>query len=451
MRALRSIRAQLAVGVGALVLVIVALAGVVIVAQMDARDRAALDAQLQYRADRVGEDLGKVLGEHGASTDAYGDLLAGSQSLVRIIADGAVVAERGEVAVGTIPLPVGDGLATLPIDGADWRSLVVSDASGVDVQVLQSLAPLNERLTANTWLVALVTAAATALAIAGGWIVASLVLRPMRDLTTGARRIRDAHDIADRLPSTTSPAEVAELSATLNDMLERLEQSTNATRRFTADAGHELRTPLAGLAANLEILERNPGLAVPERQNLVASARTELLRSTALLDGLQRLARGDAGALPARENVDVGDLVAEAVRGAQRRHPDTCFSFEAEETDASLPAWRDGLRLAIDNLLDNAALHGRSDGHVVVTVRSGPDGTTIVVADDGPGIPPALRYALRERFARGADATAPGSGLGLALVDQQADLHGGALELGESAEGGLAASLILPRRSREDV
>lgn len=447
---LRSIRAQVAVSVGILVLLIVAVAGVVIVVQMDGRDRAALDAQLQSRADRVGEDLGKVLTDQAASTDEYGDLLAGSQSLVRVLVDGVVVAQRGDVPIATIPPPAADGPGTISVDGEEWRSLVTSDAAGVQVQVLQSLGALNQRLAANTWLVAVVTAAATLLAATGGWLVASVILQPLSALTRGAHRIRDAHHIEDRLPRASTPAEVAELSETLNDMLDRLERSTNATRRFTADAGHELRTPLAGLAANLEILERNPDLPVTARQSLLASSRADLLRATGLLEGLQRLARGDAGALPAREAVDVADVVADAVRNAERRHPRTSYRLDDGTPADSAPMmlWRDGIRLAIDNLLDNAALHGREDGNVFVRVRSDATGATVMVADDGAGIAPAERSPMRERFARGQHTREPGSGLGLALIDQQASLHDGVLILEESEWGGLAATLSLPALPR---
>jgi signal transduction histidine kinase len=449
MRPFRSIRAQLAASVGLLVLVIVALAGVVIVAQMDTRDRAVLDAQLRARAERVGEDLSKVIGDHGASRDEYGDLLAGSQSLVRVIVDGVVVAERGEVPDEQIPAPTVDGLSTILVDGEEWRSLVVVDGSGVDVQVLQSLSPLNQRLTANAWLVTAVTIIATLLAIAGGWLIASVILQPLRALTRGAQHIRDAHHIEDRMPRVSTPAEVAELSETLNDMLERLERSTNATRRFTADAGHELRTPLAAAAAALEVIQRNPELGAAERHALLDSAGADVARTTALLDGLQRLARGDAGALPTREMVDVADLAADAVRTAQRRHPSIRYELDdqAPADSAPLLVWRDGIRLAIDNLLDNAAHHGRENGHVRVTIHTDASTTTVTVADDGPGIPPDQRSTMRERFARGKDVRGPGSGLGLALVDQQAALHGGEFILEQSEPGGLSATLALPTPS----
>lgn len=450
MRPFRSLRTRLAASIGLLVLVIVALAGVVNVSQTDARDRAELDAQLQTRAELIGDDLGKVTTDRGASTDEYRALLAGSQSLVRVIVDGVVVAERGELPEGEILGPTVQGLSTIPVDGEKWRSVVVANDSGVDVQVLQNLAPVNQRLVAHAWLVASVAAVATLLAVAGGWVIASVILRPLRALTQGAQRIRDAHHIEDRMPRVSSPAEVADLSETLNDMLERLEHSANATRRFTADAGHELRTPLAGAAGALEIVQRNPGLTAVERRSLLDSAGADLGRATALLDGLQGLARGDALALPAREAVDVVDLAADAVRGAQRRHSSVRYELDDQAPPDSAPAlvWRDGIRLAIDNLLDNAAFHGRENGHVALRVRANASSTTITVADDGPGIVPDQRSAMRARFARGKDARAPGSGLGLALVDQQAALHGGELILEQSESGGLAATLTLPTLSR---
>jgi two-component system sensor histidine kinase PrrB len=105
----------------------------------------------------------------------------------------------------------------------------------------------------------------------------------------------------------------------------------------------------------------------------------------------------------------------------------------------------DGLRIALDNLLDNAALHGQPDGTVDAVVTGGEDRVTVVVSDDGPGIPTHERDLMKQRFARGTDPQVPGSGLGLALVEQQARLHGGTLTLGPSAAGGLAVTLSLPR------
>lgn len=452
MRISGSLRGQLAASAAALVLLIVALSGLVIVLQIDARERAVLDATLDTRLSRVSEDLGKIIeDEHAPSSDldpdTYGGLLAGSDSLVRLIIDGSVVAQRGEVPDQPLAAPRGDGYTTVTIGGQPWRSLTTTDASGVQLQVLESLAPIQQRLEANAWLVAAVTAVATLVALLGGWLVGRLVLNPLERLTRGASTIRAERDVTYRLPDVRAPQEVAELSDTLNGMLERLHRGMESTRRFTADAGHELRTPLSSLGAYLEILSRNPALYDDQRSDILLSATAEHQRIVNLLDGLQALARGDAEALPDRDEVDLIDLSKEAVRHAQSGHPSASFEFENGAQDAGvIEGWRDGLRLAIDNLLNNAAIHGKTDGKIVLSLSVDKDATTIAVSDDGPGIPEELRESLRGRFVRGARPNAPGSGLGLALVEQQASLHGGRLDLAENSAGGLVARIVLPRQ-----
>ncbi|GAA5706947.1 MULTISPECIES: sensor histidine kinase [Streptomyces] len=192
----------------------------------------------------------------------------------------------------------------------------------------------------------------------------------------------------------------------------------------------------------IETLQRNPTLPAPQRTRALEAMGAEHHRITALLTGLQTLARGDAHALPDRVPVDLGALLHEAVSHAARRHP-TTYRLNGS-TPATLTGWPVGLRLAVDNLLDNAALHGRPDGTVDIQLTHEAGTVRITVSDDGPGIPPDQRHAMKERFTRGPRTRAPGSGLGLALVEQQAHLHHGTLHLGQSPAGGLQATLSLP-------
>ncbi|MET7399331.1 HAMP domain-containing sensor histidine kinase [Dactylosporangium sp. NPDC005572] len=452
----RSVQSQVAVSVGALVMLVVALAGLTIALRIDHRDRTDVDRQLTARAAKVQQDAAKLVldgtdttGGVAHTNDDYGGLLAGSQSLVRLIADGRVIATRGDQPPATIPLPSRDGFATIDVDGQPWRSLVqpLTDGSGARLQVLQSLEPVEERLADGQRIVVAVAVAATIAAAAGVWAISGVVLAPLRRLRTGALRIRPT-DLEQRLPVATRPQEVADLSATLNRMLERLQASMLATRRFTADAGHELRTPLTSLGIDLETLLRNPDLPAATRQETLAAMTAEHHRIVTLLEGLQTLARGDAEALPARTSIDITDLVADAVDRARRKHPAVRYRHTEPVRPVVIDGWRTGLTLAVDNLLDNAALHGRADGTVDVRVTTdAPDpaaGVRITVADDGPGIPAEQHEAMKRRFARGEQPRSDGSGLGLALIDQQAHLHGGTLQLGRAVGGGLVATLLLP-------
>ena len=448
----RSVRTQITASVALVVMVVVALTGLAIALGIDHRDRTAIDRQLAARAEEVRGDADKLLNDNGReSNDAYGGLLAGSQSLVRLLSGDTVVAQRGEQPAAPIPLPTTDGLSTVVVAGQTWRSLVQPlDAVGDGrLQVLEDIQPLEQRLADNQRLVALVAALATLVSALGAWVVTGLVLQPLQRLRMGAIGIRPG-DVDQRLPVVNRPQEVADLSATLNGMLARLQTSMLSTRRFTADAGHELRTPLTSLGMDLETLRRNPDLPADQRQEALNAMAVEHHRVVALLDGLQSLARGDAGALPARTTVELVDLACEAIEHARHRHADVRYEFGGNAgTDQLLvEGWRAGLRLAVDNLLDNAALHGGSGGTVQVRLTAHDNAVHLTVSDDGPGIPASQREAMKQRFTRGERPRCDGSGLGLALVEQQAVLHGGTLHLDEACGGGLRATLAMPMTSR---
>jgi signal transduction histidine kinase len=442
----RSLRAQITASVALLVMVVVALAGLIIVVRIDHRDRADVDQQLSSRAEKVRQDADKLLNQGDHANDEYGGLLAGSQSLVRLVLNGQIIAERGDQPTVALPVPAEDGYVTLRVGDQTWRSLTqpLAGGSGERLQVLQDLAPIEDRLADNTRLVTVIALVATIVTGSGVWLIATLVLQPLQRLRAGAARIRTADD-GQRLPAETRPQEVADLSAALNGMLTQLETSTQSTRRFTADAGHELRTPLTSLGINLETLQRNPDLPPEQRLEILTAALAEHHRITALLEGLQTLARGDAGALPARVDIDLTDLLEEAVRHAQHRHPHTTYRLTVDQMRPPyLDGWQTGLRIAIDNLLDNAALHGKPDGRVDVMLHRDDSQAYITIDDDGPGIPAADREAMKERFARGPNPRSHGSGLGLALTQQQADLHRGTLTLADAPGSGLRAILALP-------
>ncbi|MFF1677667.1 HAMP domain-containing sensor histidine kinase [Streptomyces sp. NPDC058256] len=449
----RSLRSQITASVALLVVLVVGVAGLVIVDRIDHRDRTDVDRQLTARATKVQEDADKLLstgdGADRVGSDDYGGLLAGSQSLVRLISGNEIVAQRGDQLTVDIPVPASDGLSTIRAGGQTWRSLVqpVEDTGSERLQVLQDLGPIEQRLADNTRIVAGVAVLSMLFTAGGVWLITRVVLQPLQRLRTGAQRIRPA-DTHQELPTVTRPQEVADLSASLNRMLGQLQTSMHATRRFTADAGHELRTPLTTIGMNLETLQRNPQLPAAQRQEALDAMVVEHHRITTLLEGLQILARGDAGALPPRATVDLPALLDEAVRHAQHRHPTTTYSLSLAAGSAPrVQGWPAGLRLAVDNLLNNAALHGRQPhGQVHASLVWDSSLAHLSVTDDGPGIPADQREAVKERFARGRRPRSHGSGLGLALVQQQAELHGGTLTLGDAVGGGLQATLAIPLR-----
>jgi signal transduction histidine kinase len=281
------------------------------------------------------------------------------------------------------------------------------------------------------------------LAVVGavGLLLGGLALRPLATLQTAAERVASTRDLATRLPEGDGPEEVDALAGSLNAMLERLQRSTaqieatlEASRQFAADAGHELRTPLTSMRANLDVLARSTNLSDDERR-IMADVTREQHRLLALLDGLQRLARGDAAGAVPKERLDLADIVDAAVTNAATRHPDAAITFDGPD-DVPIAGWSDGLRLLIDNLLDNAVRHGRPDTRIAVTLDLRDGNARLVVDDDGPGVPAGERRKVFERFVRGSGTSAPGSGLGLALVAQQAAVHGGGARIDDSPLGG---------------
>jgi signal transduction histidine kinase len=443
-----SIRVQLSIAGASIVFAVVALAGLAIALQINKSDRAQFDAALLDRSSRADGKFEGSQHDRGGPPPSEHDRerFGTDESFIRIIAHGQVVEQSGTAPDQVAPMPRGGGFSTVRVGEEPWRSFVrPADGRGdMQVQVLQSLEPLQERTTRNNVLVLIVTVLATVFGAGAGWVTAGILLRPLQRVRAAAVAIRDDRDTGHRLPDVTRPREVADLTDTLNGMLDRLQRSTATARRFTADAGHELRTPLTSLGAYIETLNRPIEPAPDVRHRIVSEMQVEYQRLVDLLNGLQSLARGDAGALPRFTDTDLRQLVQDATNAARRRHPTTAISTVFDDTYPVVHGWAEGLRLAVDNLLANAVLHGRPAGVVTVEVGTTGDVVTIAVDDDGPGIPPEQRDAMMTRFARGADTTTKGSGLGLALVLQQAEIHRGGIELADSLSGGLSARLTLP-------
>jgi len=284
-----------------------------------------------------------------------------------------------------------------------------------------------------------------------GWAFGAAALRPLARLQAAAGRVAVTRDLGVRVPAG-GPEEVAALAATLNDMLRRLEASAATTRAalessrsFAAAAGHELRTPLTSIHANLDVLRANPDLGAVERGRVLHDVAEQQQRVVALLDALQALAAGDAAADRARDRLDLGDLVDAEVHALQQRHTAVAVQVRDGGDPVEVEALRDGLELAVRNLLENAAVHG--GGKIAVALERDAAVVRVIVDDDGPGIPEADRARVLGRFVRGSGARGPGSGLGLALVDQQARLHGGRVGIGSSPLGGARVTLTLPARA----
>ncbi len=280
----------------------------------------------------------------------------------------------------------------------------------------------------------------------GALLATALLTRGLVQVALGPlERLRGtAGEVAsDRRPQHaravgSGPEEVDALAGDLNAMLARLQESADgreaalqSARRFAADAGHELRTPLTSLRANLAT-------------GSVDEARHDADRLVALVEQLQALARGEAGPPTRVEPVDLGELADAAIVALKMRHPGSTRGSRRRPAGPSISGEPESLRMLVDNLLENAARHGRPEGTVAVTVAAdGGAGAEILVDDDGPGIPAAERAAVLERFGRGSTAHGPGTGLGLSIAAAQAARHAGGLTLEDAPMGGLRVHVVL--------
>jgi signal transduction histidine kinase len=450
---MRSVRGRLTLWITVVVAVVLTLAGLLAARDVDHSERGALDDRLVRTAELSGATALEAVQKELPSGDERLDaVLSATRTSLRLTLGGTALVETGDPVPPHGHLP--KGLSSFRSGGVNYRAYV-SDLRDPSLGGLARL-ELTTRLTGleqrqaslrNRLLV--IGLLALLLAAAGVFVAGGVVLRPLRRLRAAAERIAGEEDLAQRVPAERGPTETRALAAALNAMLARLSRSASdreraieATRRFAADAGHELRTPLTSIQARLSALARHPDEPAERRTQMAEEALGQQRRAAALLDGLQALARGDAA--PPLEPVDLADTVDAALAAARERHPDVRWSGDVPDGAVTVDAWEPGLRALLDNLLENAARHGRAEGEVRIAVRGG-ETPELIVEDDGAGVPDADRARIFEPFVRLGDES-EGSGLGLALVAQQARHHRADIGVDRSpALGGARFAVRFPR------
>jgi two-component system, OmpR family, sensor kinase len=351
-----------------------------------------------------------------------------------------------------------------PMMGPDHRSWWNDEQDSANPQVLEQPLADGSRLT----LVAsggpvsgarallrrtLIVLSLAALAVAGMVMLLTtrVALAPLDAMTALARSITSG-DRGRRLAPTRTDTELGRTAAAFDAMLDELEgaeatarASEARTRRFVADAAHELRTPIAGVQAVAEAALA-PGMSAEERERLQLLLLRESRRAGRLVDDLLVLARLDAGLELRREPVDLLELARTEAERAQLLAPDQHVEVRGEPVTVHGDASR--LAQVVGNLLDNARRHA-GPGTVTVTVSGDP--ATVLVTDEGPGVPAADRERIFDRLvrldeARGEDG---GAGLGLAIARGIARAHGGDLRCVDPRSGrGAAFELVLPNPRR---
>ncbi len=323
------------------------------------------------------------------------------------------------------------------------------------VQYGRSTAHVDDTIERIWVLIAAGILGGTLLASLAGVAIAGRAMRPIAALTASAREISRTRDPSHRMPRPPVEDEVGELAETLQEMLRSLdaaraerEQAMQQQREFVADASHELRTPLTSVLANLELLQASLAAAdQAEDREVVDSALRSSRRMSRLVSDLLLLARADAGRLAPHRHCDLaevaGDAAAEAapLMGARRFVIDNDRPLAVEGSP-------DELHRMVLNLLDNAARHTPEGATIELRLSRQGDDAVVEVADDGPGVPAAMRTQIFDRFVRGegpADtARGNGTGLGLAIVSAVATSHHGTVEATESESGGALFRARIP-------
>lgn len=345
-----------------------------------------------------------------------------------------------------IVLPeLGTGYSDAEINGVEYRVRTINTGSAF-VALGAPLADTQARIDSLHWRVFWICSSVILGTLLVGWLIALVMVNPFRLLAQQARAI-NAQSNPDEV-QVRGVWEAVEISEAVEGMLGRIgdeQQRTRAAlesaRDFAAVASHELRTPLTAMRTNLEVLA-TLDMTAEQRKEVIADVMRTEGRIEATLGALERLAQGELTTVDDFVPVDVVELLDRAAHDAVHNYPDLDVSMGSSTTVLMLgmPA---GLRLVVDNAIANAVKHGGAT-QVRLSVVSSAAGVEIAIDDDGSGVPEEERTAVFERFHRGTTASRSGSGLGLALVAQQAEIHGGTAALEVSPLGGTRLMLRLP-------
>lgn len=449
------IRVRVAAAFAIAMAAVLAASGLFLYSRLSSHLLGEVDTDLQLRS----QDLAALVAKGGSlARDSGGRLVERGESYAQLVAPG------GRVLQATSPLGRSRVLDARHVQAALLRPVYLERPSvrGLDEpsRILATAVPLhgqkavllvgttlgNRAETLAQFRDELLIAGPVALLLATvvGYLLAGVSLRQVERMRRRAAEI-SAQTADERLPVPPSGDEIERLGVTLNEMLDRLETALKRERRFVADAGHELRTPLSLMRTELELALRHAGSPEELREALERSS-TETDRLAQLAEDLLVIARADGGELPLRpERVRVDDLFATVARRVEARATSEGKSVQTNGAGLVIHADRVRLEQALGNLVDNALRHGGDDIRLAAVGRNG--SAELHVADNGPGFPPEFLEHAFERFSRADQARRRGgAGLGLAIVQTIAEAHGGAARA-RSGSAGADVWIVLPRAS----
>jgi two-component system, OmpR family, sensor kinase len=396
---------------------------------------------LAYRA-KLDGDLHTRLAEAGASVLHAGSAGQAKRLLPGLALEGIAIRITPPPSTATPP----STSARSPIVRARGSLLILDELlpDGTKVSFSASRTSINHAVNNLLLIELLVAAAALALATLLVFQSTRTALRPLSSVIETARRI--AHGDSNlRLDPSRTDTELGSLAQAFDQMVDALESaieearaSDAATRRFLADASHELRTPIAALQASIETLLREQPER-PESDRLQAAVARESERLGRLVDDLLGLARLEAH--PTRTPVDLAAIARPLVEDARMRAPDAAIALRADN-DALVSGDPDALERVLRNLIENALAAIKPDGRIDLQLRRRNGYAEAHIVDDGPGVPERERQRIFERFVR-LDSSKPGHGLGLAIARRIVQQHDGDLTC-DPAPHGASFTLRIP-------
>lgn len=454
-----TIRARLtawfAVGMAAVLVVFAAGVFLLVRASLISQVRERLHTQLSAAAKFVGDNPGDVaeLGEF--NPDSLILVLKGNEVELRSRAWERI----GLPAVGDINATKDEWIWETP---SDWHYLLAAQAVQTPERVFTVVVAVDEEsslrsLTTLAWTIGLSLPVVLGLSVLGGYMLAGRMLAPVRRMAEAGERISSGR-LGDRLPVENAADEFGRLATITNRSLDRLVETLDRQRRFTADASHEMRTPLTAIRSAGEVALRR--VQKPEEYRETIGAMLEGVgRLTDLIERLLLLARADAGTQPIKPEVfDAADVVREVTDLIRPIADEKQITIAASGGDRhTVNTDRLLLRQAVLNVIDNAVKYTPVGGTIHIETAARDGSLTIVIRDSGPGVAPEHREKVFERFFRvdtararggGASDLSGGAGLGLAIAKWAVEACGGQITLDSEVGNGSTFTLTVPTPPR---
>ncbi|NOY55228.1 MAG: HAMP domain-containing histidine kinase [Actinobacteria bacterium] len=357
---------------------------------------------------------------------AAGDLFRLDQYVQVVFADGSIETPLGQeliLPVTNHDVAIAAGaehgiIRDVFVDGLHLRMVTGPAGKGQAVQYARPLTEVDQTLAKLALVLGLVGLGGIAIAAALGMIVSRSSLAPVMALTATAEHVAETQDLEARI-DVDRDDEIGRLAASFNTMLEALQTSREQQRRLVADASHELRTPLTSLRTNIEFLARAEGMGDDDRMALMDDVSFEMRELSSLVGEMVELATDPKAGDEPLQGVDLTETVDEVVGRAQRR---TGRTIEVSGDAGQIEGRPNSLQRAVSNLIDNAHKWSPPEAPITITLSPG----RVEVADRGPGIPTEDLAYVFDRFYRATEARSlPGSGLGLSIVREIVENHGG--------------------------